>query len=638
MDDIKNMIYDNSTSDQIKAIDHIGIHARLLAGPGTGKTKTITRRVLSLILNHKVEPETIILLAFSRLATEQLKDEIEKTLRPLGKRAPHVATLHSFALKQMLYNSNKISVLPKPIRIADDWEVRNIICKDLQKMLRLDSKNIQKLISQLSADWMTYETERIDVGEDSLKSRFLSAWGAHKIQYGETLLSELVYHFKKQLEHGKNFKLDKEYKHLIVDEYQDLNACDLEVIKELTNRGAELFAVGDDDQSIYGFRYASPIGIRKFNQFYPGAEKLALKICFRCDKDILKHAESVAKIAHDRLEKLTQARRGAEDGEVLIVQHRDQFHEAVNVAKKIKILIDSGTKPEQILILLRIDPKMVLSKPIIEALRERDINICPMVGFELKNSAEYRVVLSKIRLIVYQDDSLAWRTLIQVERNNLGDKCLKEITHFAKTESIRFSLALKRIEKNLRVLSKSGEKVSIYVSKINHEIKKLKLIGDPIEVVKKIVDNSTGDAKLKEQIKEFFIGILKNQAEASLEDLITTACISKTIDESNSAESEVKENTVHIMTMHQAKGLTFDVCFILGAEDEFIPGRNKGDNAEDEIRLLYVSMTRAKHKLFISYCNKRTGSQFFVGRNTRPTRRRLTRLLNSSTIKKVWGR
>ena len=635
MDDIKNITYGDSTSDQIKAIKHIGTHARLLAGPGTGKTKTITHRVLSLILKHKVEPDTIILLAFTRLAAEQLKDEIEKTLKSSGQRVPHVSTLHSFAFKQLQYNSNKAGVLPKPIRIADDWEVRNIIRRDLQKMLGLKAGKVQELISQLSADWVTYETEVVDADEDSVKSKFLSALAAHKILYGETLLSEVVYCFKKQLEQGKNFRLDKEYKYIIVDEYQDLNACDLGVIKELTTRGVELFAVGDDDQSIYGFRYASPIGIRKFNQFYPGAKQLSLKTCFRCDKDILKHAESVATLVSDRIDKPTQARKDAETGEVLIVQHRDQFHEAVNVAKEIKILIDSGTKPEQILILLRIDPKMVLSKPISEALRERDINICPMVGSELKNSTEYRVILSKIRLAIYQDDSLAWRTLIQVEKNNLGDACLKEIIHLAKAERIRFSLALKLIEQKPSLRLKFGKKVSKYVSKINCEIKNLKVIGDPIEVVKKAVDNSTGKADLKKQIKEFFIGILKNQAEASLEELISTACILKNIDESNSAESEVKENTVKIMTMHQAKGLTFDVCFILGAEDEFIPGRNIGDNINDEIRLLYVSMTRAKHKLYICHCDMRTREQRYTGRNKGVIKRRLTDFLKDSTIKRV---
>ena len=269
MDDSNKKIYGNSTDDQIKAIEHIGTHARLLAGPGTGKTKTLTRRVLYLILEHKVKPETILLLIFTRLAADQLKEEIEKDLKPLGKPIPQVSTLHSFALKQILHNSGKLSVLPRPIRIADDWEERNIIYKDLQKALGVGINEIRRLINQLSADWNTLEADKAGWEKSFPNLKFLNTLLAHKFRYGETLQSELVYRFKKQLEQKNDFRLDKQYKHIIVDEYQDLNFCDLTVIKDLSKLGAEIFAVGDDDQSIYGFRFASPDGIREFDQFYP---------------------------------------------------------------------------------------------------------------------------------------------------------------------------------------------------------------------------------------------------------------------------------------------------------------------------------------------------------------------------------
>lgn len=136
MEDIKATIHGDATSDQIQAIDHIGSHARLLAGPGTGKTKTLTRRVLSLILQHNADPESILLLTFTRLAAAQLKDEIKKVLEPLGKTIPQVSTLHSFALRQILYNSSRIDTLPRPIRIADDWEERYIIQEDLKKSIK----------------------------------------------------------------------------------------------------------------------------------------------------------------------------------------------------------------------------------------------------------------------------------------------------------------------------------------------------------------------------------------------------------------------------------------------------------------------------------------------------------------------
>ena len=127
MEDIKVQIHGDSTPDQIVAIDHIGRHARLLAGPGTGKTKTLTRRVLSLVLQHGIEPETILLLTFTRLAARQLRKEIGSVLDPHGKSLPQISTLHSFALRQILFNSSRVDTLPRPIRIADDWEERFII-------------------------------------------------------------------------------------------------------------------------------------------------------------------------------------------------------------------------------------------------------------------------------------------------------------------------------------------------------------------------------------------------------------------------------------------------------------------------------------------------------------------------------
>ena len=319
MDDIKAMIHGDATSDQIEAIDHIGSHARLLAGPGTGKTKTLTRRVLSLILQHNIDPESILLLTFTRLAAAQLKDEIKKVLEPSGKIIPQVSTLHSFALRQILYNSSRIDTLPRPIRIADDWEERHIIQEDLKKVLNLKEINyFQKFINQLSTDWETLRIDEIGWEQQFPDPAFLGAWRSHKDQYGETLRAELVYQLKRQLNQSRDFQLDKEYKHILIDEYQDLNACDLAIVNELAERGAELFVAGDDDQSIYGFRFATPAGIKNFEQIYKDSKKLALEVCFRCDKNILHSAEFVASLDPTRLPKPTRPKDQAEDGVVLI--------------------------------------------------------------------------------------------------------------------------------------------------------------------------------------------------------------------------------------------------------------------------------------------------------------------------------
>ena len=182
MDDIKTTIHGDATSDQIKAIDHVGSHARLLAGPGTGKTKTLTRRVLSLILQHNADPETILLLTFTRLAAAQLKDEIKKVLEPLGKATPQVSTLHSFALSQILFNSSRVDALPRPIRIADDWEERHIIQEDLKRILNLkEIADVQKLINQLSTDWETLRVDEIGWQQQFPNPPFLERGKAIKI-------------------------------------------------------------------------------------------------------------------------------------------------------------------------------------------------------------------------------------------------------------------------------------------------------------------------------------------------------------------------------------------------------------------------------------------------------------------------
>lgn len=626
--EVKKIIHGDSTIDQISAIDHVGAHARLLAGPGTGKTKTLTRRVLSLVLKHEVDPDTILLLTFTRLAAAQLRDEIKKVLEPLSKGLPHVSTLHSFALKQILYNSSRVSALPNPIRIADDWEERYIIQEDLKKMLGLkDIGEVQKLINQLSTDWETLRVDEVGWEQQFPNAAFLGAWRSHKEQYGETLRAELVYQLKRQLSQNREFALDRKYAHVLIDEYQDLNACDLAIVNELAKREAELFVVGDDDQSIYGFRFASPAGIRNFPQMYDGSKKLALEICFRCDKNILQSAEFVANLDATRLPKTTRPRDEADEGQVLIVGFRDQNHEATVVAKKIKDLI-KGVSPDQITILLRSDRNNALSNPLIEALKAQEIDVSLSTDSEIENDQQYRIALSFLRLVVEPEDSLAWRTLLQADKTNgMGEQCVNQIWKLAQDKGVRFSAALDVIAGNPDELKKFGQKVSTFVTSIKTKLGELSSIEKSAEVVSKVVDDCFPDAELKEKIKKYLLGILESQEEKKLEDLLKTVSAS-----SEMIEQETKENAVNILTMHQAKGLTFDVCFIVGAEDEFIPGRNTGEKEGDERRLLYVSMTRARHKLFITYCNKRTGQQRHLGSNAGNEARTLTRFLRDSKI------
>jgi len=147
------------SEDQLRAAEHFGDHARLLAGPGTGKTKTLTHRALMLILERAVNPSGLLSLTFTRVAASQLRAELRKVLAPAGKDLPRVSTLHSFALRQLLRNTTRIDALPQPLRIADDWEERWIILEDLKDTLKRNVRQIRDLFRLLSADWETLRAD-----------------------------------------------------------------------------------------------------------------------------------------------------------------------------------------------------------------------------------------------------------------------------------------------------------------------------------------------------------------------------------------------------------------------------------------------------------------------------------------------
>lgn len=623
-------VLEGITDEQKLAIEHVDGHARLLAGPGTGKTHVLTRKVIWLVLKHGINPQEILALTFTRLAAAQLKHDLSEVLKPHDIAIPVVSTLHSFALRQILYNSNIIQELPRPVRVADDWEERNIIQEDIKKILSLTRiEEVQDLINRLSADWETLKAEELGWNEAFPNPKFLGALQQHKAVYGETLRAELVYKLKRTLDQSGEFKLDNEYKYVLIDEYQDLNACDLAVVRSLAEKGSRIFVVGDDDQSIYGFRYADPIGIRQFPEVYAGAARLLLTTCYRCDKTIIRQAEFVADQDTKRLPKTTKPREDAGDGEVVLIQCSDQGKEAGAIATKINKLISDGMSPENIVVLSR---SGAILGPIKQQIEAKGIKVSMALEDELMNAKEYRMALSLLRLLANDGDALALRTLIQVEKNGLGDKCINLISQYASDKGLRLNVAFEQIRKDTSALGSMRTRVVTWLDELSKHLGELKKIEDLTELVEKIVTDSVPDEKLRAKVKTYFKKVIGEAGADTLEKLVKSIGIA-----SDMIEQETSPDAVSILSMHQAKGLTFDVCFIVGAEDEFIPGRNDGEFIGDERRLLYVSMTRARHKLYITYCGRRTGNQKYYGRVPKggQEQRKLTRFLADAKIKKV---
>ncbi len=620
--------------DQKIASAHVGTHARLLAGPGTGKTLTLTRRICFLVTERDISAESILALTFTRAAARELRQRVSKEL---GKdRSPRISTLHSFALRQLLKNATKITDLPQPLRIADDWEEHNVVLPDLKSLLGLQRTDHAKdLLNELSADWESLTAEDKDWENRFPNPAFLSAWRQHRQIYGYTLRSELVYQLKKALEQRGDFKFESPIKYLLVDEYQDLNRCDLAVVKQIALQGAELFIAGDDDQSIYGFRKAHPEGIRSFPNHYPNTTKLGLEICKRCDRDILELGLYVARQDHQRIEKKIQSESGKGKGEVALLRFDNQDAEAKGIADLCTHLVaQHELKPNDILILLRSDHKGHFSRPIRKKLEGAGISVVAVSDTTNPlDEEDGRSFLAFLRLAVRSEDSLAWRTLLQVWCKGVGEGAIRSVYDLAHSRGKTFAQTVIAAHDNNNILS------TRHRSRLAKAIKdvlcrqedvfpedsrgKYETHDELMDMVRTVAKSVIGEGKRDSILLkiERTVGTFRL---TSIEELVRAIDVDV---ENENIEQELEEGKVNILTMHRAKGLTAKAVIVAAAEDQYIPGRSQGEAEDDERRLLYVSLTRAEHHLFITHCDKRTGPQRHTGRDSGSAFRSLTRFL-----------
>jgi len=619
----------NLTEEQRRAASHIGTHARLLAGPGTGKTLTLTRRIVYLVHEQGVPPDDILVLTFTRAAAAELKQRVTEAL---GQDAGRVliSTLHSYALRVILQHGAG-SRLPLPVRIADDFEERHIIEEDLKRLAGLRSvTEARDLLHQLSADWEKLTADQ--PGYRFPNPRFYGAWQEHREIFGYTLRAELVYQLKHALEEG-DVQIERPPRYILVDEYQDLNACDLSVMKHITGLGAELYVAGDDDQSIYGFRYAEPDGIRRFEDDYDPAITLELQECHRCSPNILRLANYVVEQDIRRYPKELTPVSKSFPGEVHILNFPGQRKEAEGIARICKWLTATqDVNPEDILILLRSDRHQVFSKPIREELERQGLS-ASIAANPLKplNHPEGRKFLSILRLVANEQDHLAWRTLLQLRVNGIGERALEEIYERARREGVNFTQAIMGIAGDPECLPKLGSRIESEVEQIQEIVGEARVTFETntgfIDAISDLAAKHISAPGIQQDVIALFIRVIDTVSARDLVDLLRALNVSI-----GNYEQEKQKGAISIMTMHQAKGLTADAVVIVGAEDEYIPGRAQGTQVDDERRLLYVSLTRARRFLYITHCNWRTHQQAHTGRDPGSRHRLLTRFLRGGPV------
>lgn len=595
------------TAEQQAACDHPhDRHARILAGPGTGKSMVLVSLLLKFA--ERLGNSQIQLLTFTRAATVELVSKLSGG----SSSAPRPSTVHSFALSVLMKNGG-LGLVPEPLRIANDWEQVNIVVPSLQKRMGQDEKilkrkTLTRLLRGMASNWQRLSPSIDEKLEPCLRDRFLGVWSEHRTIYGYTLLSEIPYRLLQALEQHSDLE-GTQFSVLIVDEYQDLNACELAVIRSLSSFGCTVICAGDDDQSIYSFKHAHPVGIRRFTSEYIGAADYTLSVVQRCSPSITEWANNVIRRDPNRPEKAPlRSRSDAPRGAVALLAFANERAEAEGVASLVSDLISTkGLAPKDILIMSRSDGHGKFSKPVRKALNQRNIDISNPSHVE-EVCGQNAALLARYRLLADPRDSISWATVLKTT-NGVGASMHDYIYREAKEDRTTFGEALlSRYHAGFPGAPRSKAAATEAVASVLKWLELVDVRGQ------KRPDwghwlNAIGNAAGVCPTTEF--GELLREVDDGVGEEIQLSAYLNQIETVGKDRRSSGNDSVRVMTMSKAKGLTALAAILIGVERGLVPSP-LGDMSEER-RILYVGMTRAREYLYVTWARRRTGQTAWSG-------------------------
>lgn len=609
------------TGEQLALLAHpIDRHGCVLAGPGTGKSTTVL--TLATRLLDANGPTSIRVTTFTRAAAAEL------ALRAVEEgHELEPGTVHSFALALLMGNPT-VSDLPRPLRIPDSWEGKELVQSDIARRLRgrgfigTRRSTVERLEREMAARWESLDPELELLSEVSpeLRNAYLGVWAEHRTVFGYSLFAEMPLKAAEALEDHPDLELHG-LQLLIVDEYQDLNRCEIYMLQALTRFGVHVLGVGDDDQSIYSFRMADPAGIRQFGDDFERSLNYSLSVSQRCGVNVLTPARVLIETAQVRAPKppLTPRERNLA-GEFEYLSFRNQDHERDGVARLVAHLIGRrGLRPSEIVIMLRADHNGVWSGPLRQTLNKRGI---PAVDVEqaLAPLAEVttRSALAIARLAVHREDSLAWWSLLRTTWG-ISEEFESAVTDESIARRERFAQRLARVAMDPPVGAPENS-----VKRAIALIQNVNAFLDGVDV-EGVVASAQGWAPwLLETAKSFGIEVSQEFVDLALNVGQVTPQEHGLAHFLNQLEPVTKDLALQvegaaIMSMSRSKGLTRRAAITMGVENGVIPSPRSPD-VEEERRLLYVAMTRAKEFCYLTMATRRTGPTAFTGSGGAPQR------------------
>jgi len=590
---------------QIEAVNHKEGPCLVIAGAGSGKTRVLTSRVAKLI-ESGVRAQNILAITFTNKAASEMRERL-RNMNVLDVDKVFVGTFHSFGLK-IIRENYELCGLDKNFTILDSDDVLSLI-KKIMKEQNIDPKDVNP----------SYIKNRISfIKNENLSNKDISVYFSSNNEqialdvyreYADILrINNSVDFDDLLLLPVKLFKenddiLDKyqeHYQYILIDEYQDTNEVQYQMTKLLSAKYRNIFAVGDPDQSIYMFRGANYKNILNFEREYKDAKVIPLLINYRSTQNILNAANQVISHNKERADKNLSSMLG--DGEkVKYTQSYDEKHEITLVVDEIKKLVEKGYKYKDIAIFYRTNAQSRITE---EGVLKANLPYNVVGSYYFYQRKEIKNLICYLRLLVNPHDDVSLRRVINIPKRGIGEKYVSDLEKKARENNTSMFDAIE---------DSKGLVFKELILKLQKDAENLSLteLIDKILKDSKMLEELESDLTLENELRIDNLNEFKS-ITATFESKTGSTSISDFLEEislvADMEEHKVSTDAITLMTLHSAKGLEFKVVFIVGMEDGIFPHQNsflEPGGLEEERRLMYVGITRAKELLYLSSAKKR---------------------------------
>ena len=632
-------LLDGLNEQQRAAVVHSGGPLLIVAGAGSGKTRVLTHRIAYLLGERDVHPGQILAITFTNKAAAEMKERVDALVGPRS-RAMWVMTFHSACVRILRREAKRLG-FPTSFSIYDQADANRLmalVCRELDlDPKRYPPKSFSAQVSNLKNELIDYETFKARASthmEQTLAEAYemyqarLQQAGAMDFDDLIMMTVNLLQAFPEAAEHYR-----RRFRHVLVDEYQDTNHAQYELVRELTTPveglgPAELCVVGDADQSIYAFRGATIRNILEFERDYPDATTILLEQNYRSTQTILSAANAVIERNADRKPKKLWSDQG--EGHKIVGYVADNEHdEAAFVAREVDRLTDENeARPGDVAVFYRTNAQ---SRVFEEVFIRVGLPYKVVGGVRFYERKEIRDVLAYLRCLANPEDTVSLRRILNVPKRGIGDRAEACVEAYASRERISFWQALRRPEDVPGMATRSINAVRDFVALLD-ELRSAAETLTPADLVAEVLKASGYLAELQASkdpqdetrienlqeleavAREFEDRLDGESAEGRLPEFLEQVALVADADSvpggpkgapipPGEQPEETDEGVVTLMTLHTAKGLEFPVVFLTGLEDGVFPHLRAMSNPkelEEERRLAYVGITRARQRLYLS--------------------------------------